>query len=467
MTFNTGTRRRTVAGIALVAVAALGLAACATGEESGADGNSSSGEAQAVAAGMDATLYKAAVAEARSIAGDEKLAATLDYVGGQSGGEAQTLETAYMAFTDGTGTKINYAQSGSSVATTAAIRARIAAGNPPDVTDQSLGQARQYAQEGHTADLSTIIGDSTLADNYPSGLLQDLSVNGQVFGVPQGFSNFMVWYNPQNYTGPTAPTTWKEVADWTTSSAADGAVPWCNAQEAGAGSGFPGTQFIQTLFAKANGPEAVTAWSTGVLPWTSPKVKSAWEEFGAIALDDSKVAGGVTGSLSTSIAIGSNGLIASPSTCQADLWGSWVPGLIGDGVEPETNIDFYQVPGIVAEFASTEVYNAGATIVLKESPTSTAFIKWIASSQAQALLASADLWTVANTNVPTSTYGSPLLQKAAGIYFSDNVTLVAPPDIMAGGAVTAAFNKGVVSYLSDPGSLDDVLATIEKASKGN
>jgi alpha-glucoside transport system substrate-binding protein len=464
MSIHAPRRRNALVFIALLSAGALGLTGCATAEQSGATA-SASGVTAAKTAGLSVSLYKKAVAEAKSAAGGKKLGGTLDYIGGQSGSQAQTLQAAYRAFTDATGTKITYTQSGSSVSTTAAIQSRIAAGNPPDLVDLSLGQAKAFAKQGYTLDLTKTIGSSTLADNYAPSLLTSLSYKGKVFGVTQGFSNFMVWYNPKTYTGPTSPSSWKEVTDWTDSAAAKGSSPWCIAEEAGGGSGFPGTQFIETLFAKTYGPQAVSDWADGTLSWTSDKVKGAWQEFGKIALDDSKVAGGVTGSLSTNIATGSNGLISSPAGCQTDLWGSWVPGVIGKGVEPGTNLSFFQVPGVVSKYASTEIYNAGATVVLKSTAASRAFIKFLASSQAQALIGSADIWTVANKKVSSSAYSSPLLKKAAGIYFGNSVSLVAPPDIMASSAVDAAFNKGVMSYLADPSTLDDVLATIEAASK--
>ncbi len=147
--------------------------------------------------------------------------------------------------------------------------------------------------------------------------------------------------------------------------------------------------------------------------------------------------------------------------------GSWVPGLIGEGVVPEKNMDFLKIPGDKPEFANTEIYNAGATVVLKDTPTTEAFIKFLASTPAQTLLASADHWTVANKAVPSTTYKSALLRKTAAAYFNDETALVAPPDIMSSAAVVAAFNKGVMTYLADPSTLDSVLSSIEDASKGS
>jgi alpha-glucoside transport system substrate-binding protein len=471
MTTRYPPRRNIRTGIALIGLLAASIGGTATQAQSPATDAAGSlppdSIARAEASGLDLDLYAAAVANAREIAGDEQLAPTLEYVGGNTGAEGEAFQAVYQAFTDATGTAIDYGGTGSSVSTNVTIQSRVQAGNPPDLADMTLGVAKSFAQAGDTLDLTATIGADVLAANFGQSLLDSLSYDGKVFGVPQGFSTFMVWYNPKTYTGPTAPQTWQEVVDWTNTAAAAGQTPWCIAEEAGAGSGFPGTQWIESLFGKMYGPEMLAKWSSGELPWTSDEVKSAWEAFGSIATDDSKVAGGVAGSLSESIATGSNGLIADPPTCQAVLWGSWVPGLIGEGVIPGENLDFYQIPGDVPEFASTEIFNAGSTVVLKDSPTAQAFIRFLASGPTQALLGSANRWMVANTTVPSSTYKSPLVQKAAATYFGGDADLVAPPDIMSSAAVGAAFNKGVVSFLQDPSRLDEILQGIQDAAEGN
>ena len=130
-------------------------------------------------------------------------------------------------------------------------------------------------------DLSKVIGDTTMNADYSASLLKTVTAGGKVFGVFQGFSNFMVWYNPKTYTGPKNPTTWAQLADWTDQQAAKGTPAWCIAEESGAGSGFPGAQFIENLFAKKYGPDLLNQWGTGKLKWTSPEVKDAFQMFGS------------------------------------------------------------------------------------------------------------------------------------------------------------------------------------------
>ena len=151
---------------------------------------------------------------------------------------------------------------------------------------------------------------------------------------------------------------------------------------------------------------------------------------------------------------------------QADVWGSWLPGLVGGQVEPGQNLDFMAVPASDPAFSSTEVFQSTAAIAFEDTEPVRALMKCIASTEAQTLLASADQWTVSNVNVPAETYSSPLLQRSAETFFGDGVTLATGPNVLADAATGAAFYRGVVTYLQDPSSLDEVLAAIDAATEG-
>lgn len=224
-----------------------------------------------VALAQDANpIRDAAVAEAKAIA-EEAGAQSGGYVevlGQNSGAEGQTLQDVYAAFTEATGIEVRYTGTPD---LNAIVQSRIQAGNPPNVADIQLGIAYDYAAEGLLVDLTAAFGDDLTA-NFGTQLLDTASYDGKVFGVYQGMNPFMVWYNPQTYKGPVAPKDWQELVDWTTSEAAEGRPVWCAAQNAGAGSGFPGSQFLDNVFLKTYGPDLYTQWGNGELAWTSPEV---------------------------------------------------------------------------------------------------------------------------------------------------------------------------------------------------
>ena len=449
---TTSNTKRLVGIGALALSTALALTACAS-QEQAESGTTGSG---------NATYYKEAVAEAKKLASGKKLDGSLEMLGLNSGAEGQTLQQLYKAFTEGAGVTVKYtgSQDVSNI-----VQSRVQAGSPPDVADLPLGVALDYAKQGKVLDLSAAFGDELTA-NFSQAVLDDASHDGKVFGVYQGFSNFMLWYNPQSYSGPKNPTSWKQIADWTTAQADKGTPVWCAAQNAGPASGFPGGQFIENIFLKKYGPDLYRQWGEGTLPWTSPQVKDAFEQFGAIIGNDKSVSGGVAGILSTPIATGYNGLTASPAACQAVLWGSWTPGLIGATAKPGENIDFYKVPATDPAYADDELFQSSTAVGFTDNQTTKTFLQFIASTPAQTYLASLGRWPVADKNVASSVYPSKTLRKIAETYFGTSKTnLVVGPNSLADSAVEAAYWKGILTYLQNPSQLDQVLQSIQAAQK--
>lgn len=436
---------------AVVASIAMLMTACASAEQ--AKGKQSGG---------DAEYYKAAVAEAKAIADGKDLNKSLEMVGLNSGGDGQALQELYKAFTEGTGVSVKYTGAPD---VNNIVQSRLQAGNPPDVADLSLGIGLSYAKDGDTIDLSDAFGDE-LSENFSEEALENTSVDGKVFGIYQGFNNFMLWYNPETYSGPESPTSWEQIKDWTTEQADEGNPVWCAAQNAGAQSGFPGAQFLENIFLKKYGPELYREWGEGGLPWTSPEVKDAFEEFGAMIGTDDNVAGGVSGILSTQIATGYNGLTSDPASCQAILWGAWVPGYLGDTVRPGENLDFYRVPATNEEFADYELFQSSASVGFTDNDTTKAFLQFISSTPAQTYLASLGRWPVANKNVASDAYPTTILKKISEEYFGSSGTKPAiGPNALADPETQNAYWKGVVTYLQNPSQLDDVLKTIQAASE--
>lgn len=418
--------------------------------------------AGAAAAQEEGPLYDAAVAESQRIAEGQELSGYVEMIGQNSGAEGQTLEAVYAAFEEGTGVEVRYTGTPDQ---TAIVQSRLQAGNPPDVADLQLGMAQDFAEQGLLIDLSAAFGD-TLTANFSEMLLGTATHDGKVFGVYQGMNPFMVWYNPQAYTGPEAPTDWQALSDWTAAEAEAGRTAWCAAQGAGASSGFPGAQMIENIFLKRYGPELYRQWGAGELAWTSPEVRSAWEEFGATIAAEGQIQGGAIGAISTSIATGYNGLTAEPATCSLVLWGAWVPGLIGETAVPGENIDFFRVPASTPEHYGAELFQSAISVGFTDRPETKAFLEFIASDAAQTYLASLNRWPVANKNVPVDTYPSPLLQQVATEFFgSGEVEFAAGPNLMAPAATSTEFYRGVVAYMQDSSNLDSILETIEATTE--
>ena len=206
MSTNTrlGRRGSTTILCSVGAAIALVLTGCASDTESGAADT----QAGSVPARLDPALYQKAIDEAKSIAGDQQLGGSIEFIGVNGGAEGDVLKGVYKAFTDATGTTVNYTGSQDIISI---VQSRVQAGNPPDVVDQTIGVADQYAKQGKLMNLSEVVGQDALTKAFGESLVDGVSNDGKVFGIYQGFNNFMVWYNPQTYKGPTDPKSWDEL----------------------------------------------------------------------------------------------------------------------------------------------------------------------------------------------------------------------------------------------------------------
>lgn len=446
--------KSTVALVATLGLA-IALSGCATQEQAASGGNGPDIK-------LTPDLISAARDKAASIAGGQKIGGSLEIINENGGREGAILQAALAPFTEATGVTIKF--TGTSDYNNV-ISSRLKAGNPPDIGTQNLGAIQQYLKSTKLLNLSDAIGATDLQKNFSQATLDSLSVDGKVYAMYQGFSNYELWYNPQNYDGP-KDGTWSDVQAWTDKTASAGKTPWCISEESGPATGAVGSQWIQELFIKKFGAQKSKDWGTGKLPWTSPEVKSAFEMFGAVAAKDPNVNGGVAGSLSESTSKGYGALVADPAKCSAVMWGTWTPSLIAaasKGIEPGKNLDFVRVPASDPQYANTEAFNANALFAFKDTPATRAFMKYIASTEEQTLLASAGNWVVSNKNVPSTAYPNALLQKVAKTYFGSDVSVALAPGNLASSGVKTAFWQGVVSYLKDPSSLDGVLARIQQA----
>jgi alpha-glucoside transport system substrate-binding protein len=410
---------------------------------------------------LDPALVAAAEAKAKAIAGDQALSGSIEIIGQNGGYEGAITEAVMKPFEAATGVQIKYTGTQDSNI----ILARARAGNPPQVAQVQQGVMAGLAKDGKLVDLTSFMADELTA-NFTDAVNGTASADGKTYGVYQGFSPFMFWYNPAAYTGPKDGATWADVVKWTEEQAAAGTPVWCAAQEAGGGSGFPGAQMLEVLFAKKYGPDLLRQWGDGTLAWTSPEVKDAFTMYGQV-INEASVYGGMQGALSSSIATGYDGLVTDPVGCQAAIWGAWTAGLINAStanVKPGENLDFMAVPAASPEYASTEIFQAAPFVAFSDDAATKAFMEYLASPEQQALLASADQWAVANLNVPSTTYKSPLLKKAADTYFGSGVSLSAGPNILASQGVGLEFYKAIVDYIADPSQLDAILQRLDAAN---
>ena len=350
---------------------------------------------------------------------------------------------------------------------TAILTTRVEGGNPPDIAiPPEVGLFQQFASEGKLAPLSDCGLEAEIKANYPEAFVNLGSVNGALYGFfMKADTKGTVWYNPKTFAANgweplTADNSWEDLVALSEEILASGLAPWSIGVESGGASGWPGSDWLQQIILNEHGNEVYDGLIDGSIPWTDERVKDAWEKFGQVALpDDFTSQGGPVGINATGFVDSSYPPYEDPPTAAMLYLGSFAAGFISDQFpDAEAGEDYAFFP-----FPSGGV-TGGANIVyaFNSDEGTCSLLSHLASAPAQRTWVAAGGFISLNKNVPTNTYPDAITRAAAEQLLEAPSFKFDLDDTIGGAAQTAVF-VGVTEYLSDPDSLDDILAGIEAA----
>ena len=266
------------------------------------------------------------------------------------------------------------------------------------------------------------------------------------------------FFEAQGYEPLTAIATFDDLLALTEQIAADkeagthNTFPWSDAEEAGGGSGFPGSDWIQQIVLGDAGAEVYDQWVAHEIPYNDQQIKDAWENFGEILLEPRYVLGGAERALATEFSAGGLPLFSEPPEAAMQYLGSFNSSFITDpelgfpaGLQPGTDFDFFPFPGGGA------TGDANIMMFFNSDPATCSFAEWMASAEAQEIWVGRGGFTSLNTTVDLATYPTELDRRVAEqLTNPDTVFRFDADDAMpsgVGGDNGAVFT-GVLDYLT-------------------
>jgi len=350
----------------------------------------------------------------------------------------------------------------------AVLAARLAAGNPPDITPHPwLGLQTDWAKKGHIIPLDGLVETSAILDALrPLGY-----VDGKLYGLfvfPSVKS--LVWYNKKAFAsrGYTPPASWAEMLALSQRIVDSGGTPWTIGLESGAASGWPGTDWIEDIMLRSGGPEMYDKWVSHEIPWTHPEVKKAFEYFGQIVLNPKFVLGGVTGALTTNFGDSPSALFTTPPRALLHRQATFIQGFIRDqnpGLIPGVDYDIFPFPRIQPDAGKgVPILVAGDVInCFRNDPEVIKFAQFLISTEAQKIWVRELGELSSNKRTDPGWYTNPITRKAWDILSSAGVSRYDASDRMPAAVGTGTFWSGVLDYVSGI-PLDTVLETIEESA---
>lgn len=439
-------------------------AASATAKPAASAAASASAKPAASVAASAQPAASAAVAASGSAL--PRIGGTVSVIGSWGGSEQESFLAMVKPFEDQTGTKVQYEGSRD---LNAILQTRVQAGNPPDLAGlPGPGQMAQFAEAGKLVDLSNVVDVSQMKAQYAQDWLTLGTVNGKLVGIfIKAALKSTIWFDPKSFnqvSGGSPPKTWDDLMSLDTKIAGTGKAPWCIGLESAATSGWPGTDWISDIMMRTAGPDKYINWYEGQLAWTSPEVKTAWQDWGKIVGDPKMVYGGVQYMLATNFGNAGGPMFTNPPGCYMERQGNFITDFYvknNPNVKPGTDFNFFAFPDINSQYSGVEQVAGDLFGMFKDTPQARALMKYLTTPEAQSIWVKRGGALSPNKQVAASSYPDDLSRSLAQTLTAAKTPRFSAGDMMPD-AMTKAFYQGVLNFVQNPNQLDSILNTLEQ-----
>jgi alpha-glucoside transport system substrate-binding protein len=370
-------------------------------------------------------------------------------------GEDQVLVESMLAyFTKASGVTVNYS---SSENYEQQIVIDTQAGSPPDIAIlPQPGLIGDLAAKGLIAPLGAET-EAWLAENYAAGSSWvGLGTYKGADGTPALYAfpykidvKSLVWYSPDNFAdaGYAVPQTMEELKALTDQIVADGGTPWCIGLGSGGATGWPATDWVEDMMLRTATPEVYDQWTSHGMPFNSPEVVAAIEEFGAFARNDAYVAGGAAAVASTDFRDSPKGLFSSPPQCYMHRQASFIPSFFPEGTKVPEDADFFYFPAFAGKDLGKPVLGAGTlAFITKDGEGARAFIEWLKTPIAHEVWMAQSGFLTPFKGANADLYGNAALKKMGEILLNSTTFRFDGSDLMPGAVGAGTFWTGMVDY---------------------
>lgn len=457
-------KQRTLGLVAVAAVSGLLIAGCSSSGESEeptstATGGETGGGATMAAGCEDYETY------------GTYDGAAVELYGTISGVEAEQISESVATFEECTGIAVTY--NGSDEFETE-INIRVEGGNAPDLAIiPQPGLLQRVVGTG-----KVIAAPESVSANVDEFWSEDWKKYGTVgttfYAAPLMASvKGWVWYSPQEFAdnGYEVPTTWDELMTLTETMAENGGAgtnykPWCIGFESGTATGWPGTDWIEDLVLRQQGPEAYDQWVTGDLDFSSPEITEAFESFGDIALNPDYVNGGLGDSASiVDTSFNEAGIQILEGSCslhhQASFYEAQWPE--GTTVAEDGDVWAFLTPNVNADDGAAVTGGGEFVAAFNDKPETVALQTYLSSDTWANERVSIGGVISANKGLDPANASSPIGQASIEILQGeDTVFRFDASDLMPAVVGASAFWTGMNDYVSG-NPLTGVLTDIDNA----
>ena len=348
------------------------------------------------------------------------------------------------------------------------IMTKIQANDTPDIAFiPQPGVVADIVSRGAAQPLDDVVDMSALQDNMLAGTLDAGTVDGKLYGLLVSANvKGLIFYPKKAWDAagyPTEVATIDDLNALTEQIKADGNTPWCMGIESDTATGWPATDWFETLIAKYSGADVYKQWVTNEVKFDSDQVKQAAAEFDKLLFTDGNTLGGRSAIASTNFGTAGTPMFDDPPGCWMYNQGSFITGFFPKDVlsDLDANVGVMGFPPATAG-GDNPVIGGGDMAMLLST-----------NENAKTVLAALSETDIGNDAAATSSFISPHKDFDASLYANDLVRSYAKvatdattflfdgSDQMPGEVGAGTFWKDMTAWISGQEDLDTALKNID------
>lgn len=388
---------------------------------------------------------------------------TVTILGAFGGAEKDAFEASLKDFESSSGITVQYTEDTDFTTT---VKAKVNSGDAPDIG--------LFPQPGGLLELSDkmtplddVIDVSAIKSTLIPGFLEAASKDGTAYGAPMRMAvKSIIWY-PKAYekTGlSTDPATIQELDGITDKLKSDTKAPWCMGWESDQATGWVGTDWLEELVLRMNGPEVYDQWVSHEIPFDDPRIVKSLDEFGKIAKTKGEVLGGTKGILNTGFADAMNPAFKDTPDCMFMRQGNFATGFFPEKVQADLDgtTGTFVYPAFQGGYDGQPILGGGdlAAAFNGKDADVKKVMEYLTSDKFGGAWAESGGWLSPHKTFDASQYGNETTRNIAKLATDADIFRFDGSDLMPKEVGSGTFWTGMVDWVSGKSS-KDTLSAIE------
>ena len=205
------------------------------------------------------------------------------------------------------------------------------------------------------------------------------------------------------------------------------------------------------------------AWTSGELKFSSPQVKKAAEQVGAIFLGEGMVYGGTKAIVSTSFGDAPSPMFADPPKCWLHKQGNFITSFFPKDRDQKPGVDysFFYLPGIDPAYGKPVLVGGDIWSMFNDRPEVRAVMAWFARGEHLKTWLASGGTVSPHSDAKLDWYGNDIDRGAAEILANATAVRFDGSDLMPGEVGAGSFWKEMTAWISGSEDLDTALRNID------